>query len=384
MKILILGIDGYLGWSLANYFANEDCLIFGIDSFFRRKWVNEMGSISAIPISSMNNRIKAYKATYNKEILFYRGDITNYEFLGSKIKEIQPDVILHFAQCPSAPYSMISQSKSVWVQKNNLIGTLNLIYAVKEYAPNAHIIKLGTMGEYGTPNLDIPEGFFEIEYKGRKDTLPFPRQANSWYHLSKVHDSNNLQFACRNFGLRCTDIMQGVVFGFHGGPNYPADRKLSTRLDFDQAFGTVINRFCCESIINHAITVYGDGTQIRSFLPLKDCMQCIKLVIQNAPEPRQYKVINQFANIHAINELASKVAGICKLLSMEVKIVKMKNPRKEVEKHYYNPDNQNLKNLGYIPSSNFDSEIMELIESIKPYKKRIFEYSNVLNPTITW
>jgi UDP-sulfoquinovose synthase len=178
--------------------------------------------------------------------------------------------------------------------------------------------------------------------------------------------------------------MQGVVFGIPDYPSHAADRKLCTRLDFDQAFGTVINRFCCEAIISHAITVYGDGTQIRSFLPLKDSMQCVKLVIQNPPSKREYKVINQFANTHSINELASIVAGVCKLLDMEVKIAKMKNPRKETEKHYYNPDNQNLKNLGYAPSNRFEDEIMELIQSIKPFKKRIFEYSNMLNPTITW
>jgi UDP-sulfoquinovose synthase len=383
MRILILGIDGYLGWSLANYLADTEYLISGIDSFFRRKWVREMSSVSAVPIASINNRIKSYQNNYNKNIVFYKGDITNYEFLSSSIKEIKPNVIVHFAQCPSAPFSMINQEKTVWVQKNNLIGTLNLVYAVKDYAPDAHIIKLGTMGEYGTPNIDIPEGFFEIEYKGRKDTLPFPRQANSWYHLSKVHDSNNLQFACRNYGLKCTDIMQGIVFGFQLDSNY-RNYKLNTRLDFDQAFGTIINRFCCESIINHAITIYGDGTQIRSFLPLKDSMKCIELVIKNPPATGEYKVVNQFANIHSINELALKVTNVCNQLNIHVEISKMKNPRKESEKHYYNPDNQNLKKLGYVPSTNFEEEIQNLIVGIRPFRNRISRYSEILIPTITW
>jgi UDP-sulfoquinovose synthase len=383
MRILILGIDGYLGWSLANFLGGEDFTIFGIDNFFRRKWVKEMNSISAVPVVSMKSRIKAYQNAYNKKIIFYKGDITNYDFLSSAIKEINPHIIIHFAQCPSAPYSMINQSKCVWVQKNNLIGTLNLIYAVKDYAPDAHIIKLGTMGEYGTPDIDIPEGFFEIEYKGRKDKLPFPRQANSWYHLSKVHDSNNLQFACRNYGLKCTDIMQGIVFGFQLDSDYQ-NKRLNTRFDFDQAFGTIINRFCCEAIINHAITVYGDGTQIRSFLPLRDSMKCIKLVIKNPPASGEYKVINQFANVHSVNELALKVADVCKLININIEITKMKNPRKEAERHYYNPDNQNLKNLGYIPSTNFEEEIMKLIKEIRPYRNRIFKYAEILNPTITW
>ena len=383
MRILILGIDGYLGWALANTLTKENIEVFGIDSFFRRKWVKEMNSLSAVPIASMNNRIKSHKKIFNKEIVFYKGDITNFNFLSSKIKEIKPDVIVHFAQCPSAPYSMMNQEKSAWVQSNNLIGTLNLIYAVKEHVPEAHIIKLGTMGEYGTPNIDIAEGFFEIEYRGRKDVLPFPRQANSWYHLSKVHDSNNLQFACRNYGIRCTDIMQGVVFGFYPGENN-IDKHLYTRLDFDQAFGTSINRFCCESVISHAITVYGDGTQRRSFLPLRDSMKCIELVIKNPPRQGEYKVVNQFANVHSINDLALKVAGVCKQLNMDVNIVKMKNPRKEAALHYYNPDNQNLKNLGYNPTTDFEQEILALIQGIKPYKKRIQLHSNILNPTIKW
>jgi UDP-sulfoquinovose synthase len=383
MRILILGIDGYLGWSLAHYLGDEDFSIAGIDSFFRRKWVKEMNSVSAVPIALMNNRIKAYQKAYNKNITFYKGDISNYDFLSNAVKEVKPEVIVHFAQCPSAPYSMINQEKCVWVQKNNLVGTLNLIHAVKDHAPGAHIIKLGTMGEYGTPNIDIPEGFFEIEYKGRRDTLPFPRQANSWYHLSKVHDSNNLQFACRNYGIRCTDIMQGIVFGFQLDLKHKG-YELNTRLDFDQAFGTIINRFCCQAVIDHPLTNYGSGTQIRSFLPLMDSMKCIKLVIKNSPAPGEYRVVNQFANIHSINELSLKVAAVCRQLKMDVNISQIKNPRKENERHYYNPDNQNLKNLGYIPATDFEEEIRKLIVGIKPYKKRIQQYKEILNPTIMW
>lgn len=382
MRILILGIDGYLGWSVANYMARENCSIAGVDSFFRRKWVKEMQSVTAIPVASMQTRIKSYEAAFNKKIVFSKGDITDYEFLCTQIKENCPDVIIHFAQCPSAPYSMMDQSKCVWVQQNNLVGTLNLIHAVKNHAPEAHIIKLGTMGEYGTPNVDIPEGFFEVEYKGRKDRLPFPRQANSWYHLSKVHDSNNLQFACKNYGLRCTDIMQGIVFGF----KFPHNKKkeLNTRLDFDQAFGTIINRFCCEAVINHEITVYGSGNQIRSFLPLKDSMQCIELVMKNPPASGEYRVVNQFANVQSINQLASRVISVCASMKMNVQKVNLKNPRKEAEHHYYNPDNQNLKSLGYTPSTDLDEEIKNLIAGITPYKKRILKHSKMLQPTILW
>ncbi len=383
MKILILGIDGYLGWALANFLGTKNFSVFGIDNFSRRKWVKEMNSISAIPVNSITSRLKQYEKTYGKNIEFYEGDITNYNFLSDKIKKIKPDTIVHFAQCPSAPYSMMSREKCTWVQSNNIIGTLNLIYAVMDHAPLAHIIKLGTMGEYGTPNIDIPEGFFEIEYRGRKDILPFPRQANSWYHLSKVHDSNNLMFACKNYGIRCTDIMQGVVFGTKcKAENMPPE--LHTRLDFDEAFGTVINRFCCEALVHHGITIYGDGTQSRSFLPIKDSMQCLGLVIDNPPAPGAYKVINQFANVYSINQLAEKVTAVSKQLGIEVNQTNIVNPRKEASKHYYQPENKNLKNIGYVPSASTEDEIYSLMQSILPFKKRILSYRDVLAPTIKW
>lgn len=383
MRILILGIDGYLGWSLANSLSDKKFSIYGIDNFYRRKWVKEMHSVSAIPIASMEERVTAYKKEYKKNIEFHKGDVTNYNFLSRAIKKIRPDVIVHFGQCPSAPYSMMNQEKCVWVQQNNLVGTLNLVYAVKEFAPNAHIVKLGTMGEYGTPNIDIPEGFFEIEYHGRKDRLPFPRQANSWYHLSKVHDSNNLQFACKNYGIRCTDIMQGIVFGFHPQAHVSV-HELNTRLDFDEAFGTIINRFCCQAVIGYPLTSYGKGTQIRSFLPLSDSMKCIQLVIQNPPAAGEYRVMNQYANVYSINNLAMKVADVCKELGINVKVSPIKNPRKEKEKHYYNPHNENLKKLGYHPSADFDEAIRKMILRLLPYQKRIMKYRSILNPTIQW
>ncbi|MBS1920340.1 MAG: NAD-dependent epimerase/dehydratase family protein [Bacteroidetes bacterium] len=383
MRILILGMDGYLGWSLANSLPGEKFSIYGIDNFYRRKWVKEMQSVSAVPVASMEERIKAYKKANRKEINFFKGNITNYEFLNHVVKKVRPEVIVHFAQCPSAPYSMMNQKKCVWVQQNNITGTLNLIHAVKEHVPGAHIIKLGTMGEYGTPNLDIPEGFFEVEYRGRKDRLPFPRQANSWYHLSKVHDSNNLQFACRNYGIRCTDIMQGIVFGFHSNAD-KGTKELNTRLDFDEAFGTIINRFCCQAVIDYPLTSYGKGTQLRSFLPLSDSMKCFQLVIENAAASGEYRVVNQFANVHSINELSRKVSAVCRQLGIAVKTKPIENPRKEKEHHYYHPDNNNLKSIGYKPATEFDEEIRKMITGLLPFRKRILKYKAILNPTIHW
>ena len=283
MKVFIAGVDGYLGWPLAQYLAARGHTLAGVDKFLRRQWVDEIGSHSALPIASFEDRQQAFFERYGQKILFQEPDLQDYSFLKSFLLEFKPDAIVHLAEMPSAPYSMMDQEHAVYTQQNNVVGSLNLLWAIKEACPTAHLVKLGTMGEYGTPNLDIPEGFFEIEYRGRKDKLPFPRQANSFYHLSKVHDSHNTMFACRIWGLSATDIMQGVVFGTQID-EMGNDSRFLSRLDFDQCFGTAINRFCCQAVIGHPLTIFGTGTQTRGFLPLRDSMQCITLALENPPQ----------------------------------------------------------------------------------------------------
>ena len=376
MRVLILGIDGYLGWSLALHLAEQGYAVGGVDAFYRRSWVSEVDSTSALPIADMTDRWKSFSAKYKQVPWFRKGDITDYEFILGVIRQFEPDAIVHMGQCPSAPYSMMSVDHAAWVQHNNVIGTLNLIYAIKEVDPSIHLIKLGSMGEYGTPDLDIPEGSFEIEYRGRRDALSFPRQAGSWYHLSKVHDTHNIEFACKTFGLRATDIMQGVVYGL---PKVD-DPDLFTRLDFDECFGTVINRFCCQAVIRHPLTIYGKGKQQRGFLSLQDSMKCLTLTIENPPEQGEYRVFNQFAQTFSINELADKVASI----GDHVQINHWPNPRVEQEAHYYNPDHQKLFDFGYQPDLDIDSELDFMIETLSPYRERISQYQHVLDPKTTW
>jgi UDP-sulfoquinovose synthase len=266
MRIFIAGIDGYLGWSLAQYLAGRGHEVAGADAFFRRQWVEEMGSWSALPIRPIAERLQGFKERFGREVGFWEGELQDYELVKLCLRQFQPEAIVHFGECPSAPYSMIDRDHAVMVQTNNIITTFNLLFAIREIRPEAHLIKLGTMGEYGTPNVDIPEGFFELEFRGRKDKLPFPRMAGSWYHWSKVHGSNNIMFACKLWGLRATDIMQGVVFGTRIGAAIENERLL-TRLDFDQAFGTAVNRFCCQAVIGHPITLFGQGHQNGAFCP---------------------------------------------------------------------------------------------------------------------
>jgi UDP-sulfoquinovose synthase len=284
---------------------------------------------------------------------------------------------------PSAAYSMIDQQHASFTQQNNVIGSLNLLWAIKEACPDAHLVKLGTMGEYGTPDVDIPEGFFEVEFRGRKDYLPFPRQAGSFYHWSKVHDSNNTMFACKVWGLKATDIMQGVVFGMDIESTY-SDPRLRTRLDFDQCFGTAVNRFCCEAVIDHPITLYGTGGQKRGFLPLSDSMQCLTIAVENPPNQGEYRVFNQFQNCYSIEELALMVQKVALNCGIPAEIVRYDNPRKELEYHYYNPDRDHLLKLGYQPTHNIEPVIQMMLQDLLEHKTRILQKKTVLIPDIRW
>ncbi|NWG15157.1 MAG: NAD-dependent epimerase/dehydratase family protein [Chloroflexi bacterium] len=383
MKVFIAGIDGYLGWPLAQYLAARGHQIAGNDMFYRRQWVEEVGSHSAIPIHSMPERLAAFRARYGTDILFREGDLLDYAFLKSFLTDFQPDAIVHFAEMPSAPYSMIDQAHATFTQHNNVIGSLNMLWAIKEACPQTHLVKLGTMGEYGTPNIDIPEGFFEVEFRGRKDVLPFPRQAGSFYHWSKVHDSNNAMFACRIWGLRATDIMQGVVFGTRID-EMGEEPVLRSRLDFDQCFGTAVNRFCCQAVIGHPLTLYGRGGQTRGFLPLRDSMQCLALTIENPPAAGEYRVFNQFEECYSVEELAYLVQEVGDQIGMGIEVQHYDNPRKEWDKHYYNPDRNHLISLGYQPTHDVRAELRIMLQDLMPHKNRIIEKQDILIPDIRW
>jgi UDP-sulfoquinovose synthase len=383
MRVFVAGIDGYLGWPLAQYLADRGHEVGGADVFFRRAWVEEMGSWSALPIRPMPDRLDALRERSGQPVPFWEGDLTDYGFVHRVLEEFQPDCIVHLGECPSAPYSMISVDHATFVQTNNVVSTLNLLFAMRELGPEISLVKLGTMGEYGTPNVEIPEGFFEVEYRGRKDRMPFPRQAGSWYHWSKVHGSNNIMFACRLWGLRATDVMQGVVLGTRIG-EMDGDDRLMTRLDFDQAFGTAVNRFCCQAVIGHPLTPFGKGHQKRGFLPVRDSMQCLSLAIENPPQRGEYRVFNQFEEVYDLTELALKVQKVAGEFGLEAEVRNLENPRQELESHYYCPERQHLLDLGYEPTHDVDGEIRAMLEDLLRYRSRIEAKKDVLIPDVRW
>jgi UDP-sulfoquinovose synthase len=383
MRVFIAGTDGYLGWSLSLYLAARGHEVSGCDLFLRRDWVAEMGSQSATPIRRMTERLEAFRDNFRTNLQFRRGDLQDYNFVLNCFRSFQPEAIVHLGEMPSAPYSMTDVHHAVFTQMNNLIGTLHILYAMKEACPNAHLVKLGTMGEYGTPNIDIPEGSFTIEYRGRKDTLPFPRQAGSWYHQTKVHDTHNISFACKIWGLRSTDIMQGVVFGTRID-EMGEDERLVTRFDFDQCFGTAVNRYCAEAVIEHPLTPFGKGSQKRGFLPLRDSMQCLTLAIEKPAKEGEYRVFNQFEEVYDVTELAQKVKRVGKNLGLNVDIRNLENPRKEMEEHYYNPDHKHLLDLGYKPSHDVEKELEIMLKDLIKYRSRIEARKEALIPDIRW
>lgn len=383
MKVFIAGVDGYLGWALAQHLVHRGHEVAGVDNYLRRDWVAEIGSQSATPILRMTERLEVFHEVHGVNLQFQRGNLCDYDTVLNALRHFRPDCIVHLAEMPSAPYSMIDVHHAVFTHQNNLVGTLNVLYAMREACPDAHLLKLGTMGEYGTPNVDIPEGFFEIEYRGRKDVLPFPRQPFSMYHLTKVHDSHNVMFACKNWGLRSTDIMQGVVFGTRIDA-MGDDPRLLTRFDFDQAFGTAINRFCSQAIVGLPITPYGKGHQRRGFLPLRDSIQCFTLALENPPEAGEYRVFNQFEETYLITELAEKVHRVASKMGLNPEIRHLENPRMELEEHFFQPDHQKLLDLGYKPTHDMEAEIEITLKDLMAYKERIELRKESLVPDIRW
>ena len=383
MKILILGMDGYIGWSLSLKQLSLGNTVYGIDDFSRRRHVEEEDSFSAIPILPIKERIQVLKKEYSDKINFYEGDLLDAEFIDNIISKFVPDVIVHLAEQPSAPFSMKTQEHNIYTQKNNVLGTLNLIHSMHRHSSNAHLVKLGTMGEYGyDPGLEIPEGFFDIEFRGKKAKVPYPKLAGSWYHWSKVHDSNNIMFACKLWGIKSTDIMQGIVYGTK--TDEMTDEKYNTRFDFDEAFGTVINRFCAQAVIGHPLTVHGKGGQTRGFLALNDSIKCISLLIENPPEEGEYRVVNQFDEQFSVMNLAKKVQQVGNRLGLKVQIKSKENPRMEAEEHYYKADHDTLKSLGFTRTREIEHEIEIMLEHLIKYKNRIEEKKHVIEKDIKW
>lgn len=370
MRVLILGGDGYLGWPTAMCFSQKGHEVVAVDNYFRRRAAMELDSESLIACPNLHQRAELWRTVTGKEINVRIGDITDYGFLSAVVKEFKPEAVVHYAEQPSAPYSMIDRDKAAFTVHNNLIGTLNIIYAVKEQAPECHIVKLGTMGEYGTPNIDIEEGWLDVEHKGRKDRFLFPRQASSMYHTSKIQDTDMLWFYVRIWGLRVTDLMQGPVYGLSTDESDKNDALLPS-FHYDEIFGTVLNRFIVQVMADYPLTVYGKGGQTRGYLNIKDTMQCVYLAAANPAKQGELRVFNQVTEVFSVNELAERVVKVGRKLGYRAEISHRENPRKEKEEHYYNPKYTGLLELGLEPNYLTDEVLEALFAKLEKYKHAI-------------
>ena len=381
MKIAVLGGDGYCGWATALYLSQTGHSIAIVDNYLRRQWDHELGAQTLTPIRPLTDRLRVWQNLTGKTIELFVGDVADYDFLSTTFKDFQPDAVVHFAEQRSAPYSMIDRKHAVFTQVNNVVGTLNVLFAIRELNTDCHLIKLGTMGEYGTPNIDIEEGYITIEHNGRRDVLPFPKQPGSFYHLSKVHDSHNMMFACKIWGLRATDLNQGVVYGTTTDET-AMDEALINRFDYDDVFGTVLNRFCVQAAIGQPLTVYGKGGQTRGFLDIRDTVRCVELACENPAKKGECRVYNQFTERFSVLDLAHMVETAGKKLGLSVEIDHLPDPRVEAEEHYYNAKHSKLVDLGLEPHLLSDALLDSLVNIAQQYRDRID--ASLMLPQVNW
>lgn len=381
MNILILGGDGYLGWPTAMHFSARGDKVMVVDNFAKRRWELEEGIEPLIAIPTLHRRIALWKELTGKDIELRVGDLCNHRFVYTIMEAFRPDAIVHYGEQPSAPYSMQSREKAVYTQTNNVVGNLNVLFAMRHTCPDAHLVKLGTMGEYGTPNIDIEEGWINIEHNGRSDVMLYPKKPHSFYHLSKVHDSHNIEFACRVWGMRATDLNQGVVYGIDTDETgmHP---ELRTSFHYDDVFGTVLNRFLVQAAVNAPLTVYGSGTQTRGFLNIRDTIRCIELAVDNPAAGGEFRVYNQFTEQFSVLDLAQMIQATARRSGLAVDIAHLNNPRVEQELHYYNAKHSKLVDLGLDPNLLTDAALDDMFATVRGHCDHIDQA--VFTPRVKW
>ena len=378
MRVLVLGGDGYLGWPTALHLSDRGHDTAVLDNFARRRYDEELGVCSLAPIEDLDVRVAAWQEASGRTIASYTGDLLDPDFAYATVRDFEPEAVVHFAEQRAAPYSMIDRAHAVYTQHNNVVGTLNLLFAIAEINRDIHLVKLGTMGEYGTPDIDIEEGWLDLEHNGRTDRVLFPKRPGSFYHLSKVHDSHNIEFACRNWGLRATDLNQGVVYG-QQTPQTALDPRLSTRFDYDSVFGTVLNRFVIQAVLGEPLTVYGAGRQIRGLIDIRDTVECIRRAVENPAERGEFRVFNQMTESMSVRKIADVVAT---RFPGPVQIEHLDNQRTEAAEHYYNVKHTGLVELGLQPHLLSDTLIESMFGIVEVNKPRVDVEK--LYPTVQW
>jgi UDP-sulfoquinovose synthase len=381
MRVLILGGDGYLGWATAMYLSRRGNQVAVVDNYFRRQASMELNREPLIPVPNLHQRAALWEAISGFKVNVDIGDACDYPFLLDVFREFQPDGVVHYAEQPSAPYSMMGHRQAIFTLTNNLVSTANAVHAVKETNFQCHIVKLGTMGVYGTPNIDIEEGYLEVEHKARKHKFLYPKAPGSLYHLTKAQDGDMLYFYCRIWDIRVTDLNQGPVYGIETEESQQ-DARLRPIFNYDDVFGTVLNRFQVQAVAGVPLTVYGKGGQTRGYLNINDTLACVELALLNPAAVGEYRVFNQFVETFSVNDLAGKVKEAGDALGWDVKINHIPNPRREAEEHYYNPAKTGLISLGLQPHYLTKELMLEMLNLVKKYESLINK--DYIMPNVAW
>jgi len=381
VKVMILGGDGYLGWPTAMNLSAHGHLVLSVDSYLRRNLMKKQNVNPLFQVPELQERTALWNAKHDNKITSALGDLNDWDFIANLFQEFEPDAIVHYAEQPSAPFSMLNRESAMLTLQNNISVTANLIFAVRKFAPQAHIVKLGTMGEYGTPDIDIEEGWLDVTHNGRQQKFLYPRQAGSLYHTTKIMDTDLLWYYTRMWDLRVTDLMQGPVYGIFTDEAC-CDERLLTFLSYDEIFGTVLNRFIVQAVAGIPLTIYGKGGQTRGYLNIKDTLNCVRLSLENPAEAGELRIFNQFTETFSVNDLAAMVSQAAGTLGLDVSVNNLPNPRKEMEEHYYNPKNTGLLELGLEPHFLKDDVLVEMLEKVIQHKAEINQ--DVIHPATSW
>ena len=369
MNILILGGDGYLGWPTAIHLSQRGHDVTVVDNYLRRRICRDEDVDPLFEVPNLHERKRIWESVSGKQIEVLIGDLLDWSFVSELFRKTSPEGIVHYAEQPSAPYSMLNRRTSIKTIHNNLLVTANVIFAVREFCPKSQIVKLGTMGEYGTPNIDIEEGWLNVKHNGRNEKFLYPRQAGSLYHTTKIMDTDLLWFYVRNWNLAVTDLMQGPVYGLF--TDEASEERLLSFFNYDELFGTVVNRFVTQAVAGYPLTVYGQGGQTRGYINIKDTLNCVRLSLENPAKCGELRIFNQFTETFTVSELAEKVRLAGVEIGIDVGIKSVENPRKEAEEHYYSPKHTGLIDLGLAPNYLTDDVLVQMMKFVLRHKNKI-------------
>ncbi|ADB60118.1 NAD-dependent epimerase/dehydratase [Haloterrigena turkmenica DSM 5511] len=386
MTILITGGDGYLGWPTTLRIATQtDDRVIAVDNLARREWVESVGSTSALPIGSIDERLDAAREVHGVQNLsFVEGDLVEREFVDELLSVHEPDTIVHTAAQPSAPYSQINGERANFTQHNNLQATRNLLWGLEEHdLTDTHFIETTTTGVYGAPEFPIPEGGATMENQGERDEVPFPAMAGSWYHLTKSHDAANMRLAHKQFGIPISDVRTAITYGTETEETN-ADPRLSTRFDFDYYFGVVAHRFCAQAVAGYPMTVYGKGEQRKPFVALEDAVEGLAQLALADPDdrPSDLTVYNQVTREISIVEIAETIADVANEFELGVEVEHFENPRDEDETHKMVMENDRYDHLIGGQSTTFEEGMRSLLGTLVEYEDVITAHEDRFLPGV--